>query len=349
MIGADLLRELRLAIVVGLLLAGGAAAVGWHTWGRWEALERAQQDARQGRSQARSAIDRLRGEIADAKLYSARYQGLVSAGIAAPLRKTVTVDRIDTVVRAWPGELGTFSLGAQAPYTPAAPAGMPAPSLTRHQAFVSRLTVELTPRHDTRFLHGVAQLATAVGGLSAVERCRLSREEQGGFKGRCTLGLHGFVPLASAAQNGAPAMAGPLAAAPAGGPSGAAPLGAAAGGAGAARPASLAVDTAPLPPEPSWRSLPWPELGRLFLTEAQRREIDLGPANAGLVAEAPPLRVDGVMVRSGGRAAVWLDGKRTPVDPASADAPARLDGDRVLLRGADGQPVRVRPGEKAAP
>lgn len=55
-------------------------------------------------------------------------------------------------------------------------------------------------------------------------------------------------------------------------------------------------------------------LGRLFLTPEQRAALDLRRASrvpdkpAAVVVESPTARVDGQVVRSGGRSTVWVNG-----------------------------------------
>lgn len=55
-------------------------------------------------------------------------------------------------------------------------------------------------------------------------------------------------------------------------------------------------------------------LGRLFLTPAQRTALDVRRASrvpdkpAAVVVESPTARVDGQVVRSGGRSTVWVNG-----------------------------------------
>jgi hypothetical protein len=74
-------------------------------------------------------------------------------------------------------------------------------------------------------------------------------------------------------------------------------------------------------------------LGRLFLTPAQRTALDVRRASrvpdrpAAVVVESPTARIDGQVVRSGGRSTVWVNGvavregtqsEGLRVDPAAA-------------------------------
>jgi len=86
-------------------------------------------------------------------------------------------------------------------------------------------------------------------------------------------------------------------------------------------------------------------LGRLFLTPAQRTALDVRRASrvpdrpAAVVVESPTARVDGQVVRSGGRSTVWVNGvavregaqsEGLRVDPAAAP-------DSVTLAVGDGE------------
>ena len=110
---------------------------------------------------------------------------------------------------------------------------------------------------------------------------------------------------------------------------------------------------------------------RLFTTPAERRMLDRlresvpeggAPAvrrPAPVVAEpeppADPVRVDGLVLRSGGPNTVWLDGKPVPSRPGAVSPDLRIergadDAGTVILRarGAS-RTVRLKPGQRYDP
>jgi hypothetical protein len=99
-----------------------------------------------------------------------------------------------------------------------------------------------------------------------------------------------------------------------------------------------------------------PPLGRLFFTPAQRATLDRAhadlrgaasgdPASGDDAAASGARRVDGLVRRSAGPATVWVDGTPTIVDPRGRPDGPTLDGDRVVVRAADGRMLRLRPGD----
>lgn len=95
--------------------------------------------------------------------------------------------------------------------------------------------------------------------------------------------------------------------------------------------------------------------GRLFYTPAQRAQLEQARArNIGQRANAPagdapaPLRYDGAVIRSDGRATHWIDGRAHP-DPAGA---AGLKPGQVRADGKVFEPyqvVRPAPAEPPTP
>ncbi|GAB4170716.1 MAG: hypothetical protein Fur0039_10390 [Rhodocyclaceae bacterium] len=93
-------------------------------------------------------------------------------------------------------------------------------------------------------------------------------------------------------------------------------------------------------------------LGRLFFTPEERARLDrqrheaASPAPAARVGAT--VRVSGVVVRSGGRGTVWLNGR-----PFDAEAPGSASGPRVRrqvparveLDSADGRTLHAQVGE----
>ena len=97
------------------------------------------------------------------------------------------------------------------------------------------------------------------------------------------------------------------------------------------------------------RALAAEPLGRLFFTPQERAQLEQqrhAPKSREQAAGSESVSVSGVVVRGGGRAVVWLNGK--PVDaqggaPAARvqrDAPASMD-----LRSQAGRQVRAKVGE----
>lgn len=90
-------------------------------------------------------------------------------------------------------------------------------------------------------------------------------------------------------------------------------------------------------------------LGRLFYTPEQRARLDrqdVAEPQAEVEQPREPRRVDGLVRRSGGPATVWIDGEPLRVNPRRRDDGPSLEGDRVVLRGQDGRPVRLLPGQR---
>jgi len=109
------------------------------------------------------------------------------------------------------------------------------------------------------------------------------------------------------------------------------------------------------------------ELGRLFLTPAERATIDaarqhaaeqgrvtpvmdpdLEQATAAAALEAPaePVTVNGYIARSAGAATVWVNGR--DMAPGKLSAPAR-DGRRVNVPLGGGGQVALKPGQSFDP
>lgn len=105
-------------------------------------------------------------------------------------------------------------------------------------------------------------------------------------------------------------------------------------------------------------------LGRLFTTPAQRAEIDrlraeaaapaLATAPSPPPAEAPPappakpLRVDGLVLRPGGKATAWVNGRA--LTPDGAEVAVDRQRRRVRVRPAPQAPaVELAPGQRYDP
>jgi hypothetical protein len=96
------------------------------------------------------------------------------------------------------------------------------------------------------------------------------------------------------------------------------------------------------------------EFGRLFFTPEQRAALDARrkarvpdrPA-ASPAAASPTTRLDGYVVRSGGRSTVWVNGE--PLQDGSAEAlrdPNRSGDGRVRVPAGDGGArIGLKPGE----
>jgi hypothetical protein len=87
------------------------------------------------------------------------------------------------------------------------------------------------------------------------------------------------------------------------------------------------------------------ELGRLFLTPAQRSALDArrearlpDTPPAAVVVESPTTRIDGFVTRSSGNSTVWVNGQ-------AVGEGAEHEGLRVLRRRADPSRVTIETGE----
>jgi len=89
-----------------------------------------------------------------------------------------------------------------------------------------------------------------------------------------------------------------------------------------------------------------PELGRLFYTPAQRAELESARAHhvtqfVGQTKQAPPLRYDGVVIRSDGQTTRWVDGKAQAGTAGVAD----MKPGQIRAGGKVYEPYQVlRPG-----
>ena len=92
-------------------------------------------------------------------------------------------------------------------------------------------------------------------------------------------------------------------------------------------------------------------LGRLFYSEDERSRLE-ARRNAAVAEHDIPrtvgaLKLDGVVTRSSGRGTWFING--TAADPdALARLPGRAEHGVLQLQGADGRPLRLKPGERAA-
>ena len=97
------------------------------------------------------------------------------------------------------------------------------------------------------------------------------------------------------------------------------------------------------------------ELGRLFLSPEQRAALDarrkakLPDRPAAAAVESPTTRVDGMVMRSGGKSTVWLNGEPVPegTQPEGVRvAPGRRDPSSVSVTVGEGERrVEMKIGE----
>lgn len=91
-------------------------------------------------------------------------------------------------------------------------------------------------------------------------------------------------------------------------------------------------------------------LGRLFFSDAERARLDARrgqPFVNTASRKVGTVRHDGVVTRSSGPPTWFVNG--APADGETLSAlPARTVGVTLQLKGADGRPLRLRPGEQAA-
>lgn len=87
------------------------------------------------------------------------------------------------------------------------------------------------------------------------------------------------------------------------------------------------------------------EPGRLFYTPQQRAQLEqmrtrpAAQAQSPAAAAAPPIRFDGVVVRSDGRSTRWVNGRAQ----VGATAPAGLKPGQVRADGKTYEPYQVLP------
>ncbi len=113
--------------------------------------------------------------------------------------------------------------------------------------------------------------------------------------------------------------------------------------AGAEMPAAAGT-TVTAPAQPA-------RLGRLFYSEEERSRLE-DRRNATVAAQDIPrtvgdLKLDGVVTRSSGRSTWFINGTAADADALSR-LPGRAEHGGLQLQGADGRPLRLRPGERAA-
>lgn len=91
-------------------------------------------------------------------------------------------------------------------------------------------------------------------------------------------------------------------------------------------------------------------LGRLFFSDEERARLDARrgqPVDNTAPRQVGTVRHDGVVTRSSGPPTWFVNG--APADGETLSAlPARTVGATLQLKGADGRPLRLRPGEQAA-
>lgn len=92
-----------------------------------------------------------------------------------------------------------------------------------------------------------------------------------------------------------------------------------------------------------------PPLGRLFYSEDERARLDARrgqPVDTMAPRQVGTVRHDGVVTRSSGSPTWFVNG--APADGETLSAlPARTVGTTLQLKGADGHPLPLRPGEQA--
>ena len=87
------------------------------------------------------------------------------------------------------------------------------------------------------------------------------------------------------------------------------------------------------------------ELGRLFFSPAEREALENGRRDAarGAAADPAPVRIDGVLLRSGRPGVVWMNGTASELRSEANASPARSPG-AVALRVGGETRVEVRVG-----
>ncbi|MDR1709554.1 MAG: hypothetical protein LBS70_07530 [Candidatus Accumulibacter sp.] len=107
--------------------------------------------------------------------------------------------------------------------------------------------------------------------------------------------------------------------------------------------------------------LPAQELGRVFFTPERREALDRRRAAAESgqpdlaideeAAESAPLVIDGVVTRSAGRGAVWINGapQESGAGEGVAVVPDRANPGRVVVRAHEGPLTPARVGDTVKP
>lgn len=92
-------------------------------------------------------------------------------------------------------------------------------------------------------------------------------------------------------------------------------------------------------------------LGRLFYSEEERSRLESRRTAAVAAQDLPrtvgDLKLDGVVTRSSGRSTWFINGSAADADTLSG-LPGRAEQGVLQLQGADGRPLRLKPGERAA-
>lgn len=112
-----------------------------------------------------------------------------------------------------------------------------------------------------------------------------------------------------------------------------------------------AAAQSPSAPASAASATPQPALGRLFYNEEERARLDARRTAVAAAHDIPRtvggLRLDGVVTRSSGRGTWFINGTAADADALSR-LPGRAEQGGLQLQGADGRPLRLKPGERAA-
>lgn len=87
------------------------------------------------------------------------------------------------------------------------------------------------------------------------------------------------------------------------------------------------------------------EPGRLFFSPAERRVLDIERRDAarGAAPVAAPVRIDGILLRSGRQGIVWIDGTARALRIDAGSPHSRTAGE-VMLRGGGSERIDARVG-----
>ncbi len=323
---ADSIRALRPALIAASVMLGLSLGMAGFAWQRESDRRDTRADRERLATASFHALQRMRGELADARSHDQRYRALVGSGVVGPWDKLDTVDRLDAALRRWPGVISDYVVARTlGPF----PAGVDGPEGHLYREVTA--TLNLRPRHELELVDVINAALGAGPQRGDVTACDIRRgENDGGLRANCTLAWHGFerdpTVVAGATDPAAPATAG-------------APE-VVARGSGMARPGPRASVRKPVLDPPAPRLA----LGPLFFTPAQRNQADRGPepAPAAPVAIAAgdvdagvtDRRVQGYVRRSDGDDVVWVGSQ-----PLVLERPGDLDESTLQLAPAS----RTRP------
>lgn len=188
------------AFILGLMLLP-AAGIAWLAWDRYENMNGAATASARQRAEAQGVLSALRAEADQASRHAARFTRLAVDGVVGPPDKLGLIDRFEQAVAPWHGEVVRYALASGR-----VAGSVGAERLQAHDLQVLSLSVELLPRHEVALLSMLDAIGTGIAGLHDIDRCEITRAGEAaedGLKASCSIGVHVFVPRATAPLAGA--------------------------------------------------------------------------------------------------------------------------------------------------